>query len=71
MGLEMERFITKDSNEEQVKRYAKKLKKELSITHTQALDRAAQEIGFSNYQNFLNRRKANDSLSCLQDSCKI
>lgn len=39
---------------EHLKRMAKKLKKELAIPHHEALDKAAQEWGFSSYQHFLN-----------------
>lgn len=37
-----------------VKRLAKKIKKEQNIPHHQALDKAAQSIGFSNWKHFLN-----------------
>lgn len=38
----------------QLKRQAKKIKKEQNITHTQALDIVAREAGFSNFKNFQN-----------------
>jgi|GEM_PF-563280 len=38
----------------QLKRQAKKIKKEQNITHTQALDIAAKEAGFTNFKNFQN-----------------
>lgn len=37
-----------------LKRHAKKIKKEQNITHTQALDIAAREAGFTNFKNFQN-----------------
>lgn len=38
----------------QLKRQAKKIKKEQNITHTQALDIAAIQAGFTNFKNFQN-----------------
>ena len=39
----------------QLKRQAKKIRKEQNITHTQALDIAAIEAGFTNFKNFQNK----------------
>lgn len=41
----------------QLKRQAKKIKKEQNITHTQALDIAAIQAGFTNFKNFQNSLK--------------
>lgn len=37
-----------------IKRQATKLKKEMGIPHHEALDKAAQNAGFTNWKNFLN-----------------
>jgi hypothetical protein len=37
-----------------IKRQATKLKKEMGIPHHDALDKAAQNAGFTNWKNFLN-----------------
>lgn len=37
-----------------IKRQATKLKKEMGIPHHEALDKAAQNVGFTNWKNFLN-----------------
>ncbi|WP_307293136.1 hypothetical protein [Flavobacterium sp. SORGH_AS_0622] len=42
-----------------LKRQAKKIKKEQNITHTQALEIAASEAGFTNFKNFQNSLKKN------------
>lgn len=44
-----------------LKRQAKKIKKDQNISHIQALDVAAVELGFSNYKNFTNSRKISSS----------
>lgn len=46
----------------QLKRQAKKIKKEQNITHTQALDIAATHAGFSNFKNFQNSLKKTASI---------
>lgn len=45
---------TNDSSAKRIKRYAKKIKKEMGIPHHLALDLSSIESGYSNYKNLLN-----------------
>lgn len=46
-----------------LKQKARQLKKEKSLSQSQALDEAARQLGFSNYKNYLNISEANKKQS--------
>lgn len=50
----MEKHL-KGHNAGYLKRQAKKLKKELGITYTEALNKAAVNAGYAGWKNFLNK----------------
>jgi hypothetical protein len=54
----------------QLKRQAKKIKKEQNITHTKALDIAAIQAGFTNFKNFQNSLKKT-GVAVKQNSTQI
>ncbi|MCW3784312.1 hypothetical protein [Defluviimonas salinarum] len=43
-------------SEDGLKRLAKSIKREMGVTHTEALNLAAKQAGFGNFTNFLNRK---------------
>lgn len=45
------------TNVEYLKRRAKKIRKERSIRHHEALNEAAKEFGFQKYKHFLNQKQ--------------
>lgn len=47
-----------------VKQRARQLKKEKSLSHSQALDESAKELGYSNYRNYLNLLEAENNKPC-------
>jgi hypothetical protein len=47
----MPNLIVRPSTMEGIKRLAKSIKREKNITHTKALDLAAQAAGFENFQH--------------------
>lgn len=57
--LNLKRQYSKMENK--IKKEAKKLKKEMGIQHSKALDIVAQKYGYQNYRHFLNTTKGVNS----------
>ena len=53
------RYLAQKISEERLKREAKKLKKEIGVRHTDALDLVARSYGFSSYRVYINTRRKN------------
>ena len=62
---------TTSQTEVHLKRQAKKIKKEQNITHTQALDIAAREAGFTNFKNFQNSQFKKKAFQKKKTSCRF
>lgn len=60
---------TNEHNVEYIKRLAKKIKREQNITHHQALEIAAVNLGFSNWKHFL--RNARENINNLSSKDNI